>query len=63
LGGHSTRLTEFMINVKVPKDARAGWPLLIGKSGIAWVCGLRVDERAVVRPTTRDVWRVTFVTR
>jgi tRNA(Ile)-lysidine synthase len=63
LGGHNTRLTEFMINVKVPKDARAGWPLLIGKSGIAWVCGLRVDERAVVRPTTRDVWRVTFVTR
>jgi len=63
LGGHSTRLTGFMINAKVPKDARAGWPLLIGDFGIAWVCGLRLDARAVVRPTTRTVWRVAFAAR
>jgi tRNA(Ile)-lysidine synthetase-like protein len=61
LGGHSTKLNEFMINAKVPKDARAGWPLLCGAAGIAWVCGLRVAEWAIVRPETRAVWLVRFI--
>ncbi len=60
LGGHSTRLNEFFINVKLPQPARAGWPLLIGRSGIAWVCGLRVDQRAAVGPDTTAVWEVRF---
>jgi tRNA(Ile)-lysidine synthetase-like protein len=38
LGGHSMKLNEFMINEKVPRDARAGWPLLEGAHGLAWVC-------------------------
>jgi len=58
MAGHSMKLNEFMINLKIPKDARAGWPLLIGRGGIAWVCGLRVAEWAAVRETTRDVWVV-----
>jgi tRNA(Ile)-lysidine synthase len=61
LSGHSTKLNEFMINAKVPKDARAGWPLLCGAAGIAWVCGLRVAEWAIVRPETRAVWVVQFI--
>ncbi|PKO20656.1 MAG: tRNA lysidine(34) synthetase TilS, partial [Chloroflexi bacterium HGW-Chloroflexi-1] len=50
LDGHSVRLNEFMINARAPRDARAGWPLLVGATGLAWVCGLRVDQRAAVRP-------------
>ncbi len=58
LGGHSTKVNEFMINLKVPRGLRAGWPLLAGQGGIAWVCGLRLDEHALVRPDTRWVWEV-----
>ncbi|MCX6031137.1 MAG: tRNA lysidine(34) synthetase TilS [Chloroflexi bacterium] len=58
LGGHNTKLNEFMINAKTPRDARSGWPLLVGRAGIAWVCGLRLDERAAVRDETREVWHV-----
>ena len=61
LGGHSMKLNEFMINEKVPRDARAGWPLLEGAYGLAWVCGLRVDERAAARPESQRVWHVRFV--
>ena len=61
LDGHSTKLNEFMINAKVPKDARAGWPLLCSAASIAWVCGLRVAEWAIVRPETRAVWVVQFI--
>jgi tRNA(Ile)-lysidine synthetase-like protein len=60
MGGHSVMLHEFMINAKVPRSARAGWPLLAGRAGLVWVCGLRVDERAIVHPGTRSVWQVTF---
>ena len=61
MAGHSAKVNEFMINAKAPRHARAGWPILTGAVGIAWVCGLRVDERALVWPTTTAVWEVRFV--
>ncbi|OQA42119.1 MAG: tRNA(Ile)-lysidine synthase [Chloroflexi bacterium ADurb.Bin325] len=60
LGGHSVRLNELMINLKTPRAARAGWPILEGRFGVAWACGLRLDERAGVSPRTRAVWQITF---
>jgi tRNA(Ile)-lysidine synthase len=60
LGGHSARVNEFMINVKVPAADRAAWPLLIGAAGIAWLCGLRVDARSAIGPATQRVWQVRF---
>ncbi len=60
LAGHA-KVNEFMINAKVPRHARAGWPILTGRQGIAWLCGLRVDQRAVVRDDTRWAWEVRFV--
>jgi len=61
LGGHSVWLNEFMINAKTPRAARARWPLLVGRCGIAWVCGVRIDERAAVHEVTAAVWRVRFL--
>jgi tRNA(Ile)-lysidine synthase len=60
LGGHSARVNEYMINAKVPAAARPGWPILEGSAGIAWICGLRVDERAAVRGNTERIWHVRF---
>jgi tRNA(Ile)-lysidine synthase len=58
MASHSMKLNEFMINAKVPRADREGWPLLIGRQGIAWVCGLRVDERAAVTASSTHVWKV-----
>lgn len=60
MGGHEVRVNEFMINAKTPRAARAGWPLLVGRFGIAWLPGLRLDERAAIGPATRWVWHVCF---
>lgn len=60
LGGHSARVNEYMINRKTPAAARAGWPILVGAQGIAWLCGLRIDERAAIRPETELAWCVRF---
>jgi tRNA(Ile)-lysidine synthase len=61
LGGHTVKLSEFMIDQKVPGDVRAGWPLLEGANGLAWVCGLRLDERAVARADSQTSWHVCFI--
>ncbi len=60
LGGHAVRLNEYMINVKVPAAERGGWPVLDAGCGIAWVCGLRVDQRAAIGSGTERVWEVRF---
>ena len=61
LAGHSVKLNEFMIDAKIARDARSGWPLLIGRGGIAWVCGLRLAEPAAIGPDTAEIWHVRFV--
>jgi tRNA(Ile)-lysidine synthase len=60
LAGHSVKLNEFMIDAKIARDARSGWPLLSGRDGIAWVCGLRLAEPAAIGPDTAEVWHVRF---
>ena len=40
--GHSTKLSDFMINVKIPRRARAGWPLVCAGDEIAWITGFRL---------------------
>ncbi len=58
MAGHTMKLNEFMINVKLPRERRSGWPLLVSPTGIAWVGGLRVAEWAAVRDATHAVWIV-----
>ncbi len=58
--GHTRSLHDFMIDEKIQRAVRALMPLLIVGDRIAWVCGLRIDERAQVTPLTREFWRVTL---
>jgi tRNA(Ile)-lysidine synthase len=53
LATHSLKLADFMINVKLPQRARAGWPLVISGDMIAWVPGLRMAHPFRVTPQTR----------
>lgn len=56
MAGRSKALAEFFTNVKVPAPARDRWPLLATTAGdIAWVCGLRVDQRAQVTAATQQI--------
>lgn len=43
LGGRK-KLSDLFIDRKVPRQARAGIPLLVGAAGIAWVVGQAVGE-------------------
>jgi tRNA(Ile)-lysidine synthase len=60
MGGHEVKLADFLTNQKVPRTVRDRLPLLVGRCGIAWVCGHRADERARVTDETRKVLVLAF---
>jgi tRNA(Ile)-lysidine synthase len=50
------KLSDFMINAKIPALWRNQLPLLTAGDQIVWVCGWCVDERFIVRPQTQHIW-------
>ena len=60
MGGHSVKLSAFMINLKIPRAWRDHIPLLASGDEIAWVCGRRIGEGITVGPATRRVARMRF---
>ncbi len=49
------KLREFFINVKIPKRARAGWPLVCAGEQIVWVPGFRLAHPFRVTEKTKRV--------
>ena len=52
--GHSIKLSDFWINEKLPRRARAGWPLVVTGEEIAWIPGFRPAHGLRVRGETRN---------
>ncbi len=60
LGGSEVRLSDFLINVKLPQPWRDYLPLLEADGRILWVAGVRLSEEALVRPETQRVVYLRF---
>jgi tRNA(Ile)-lysidine synthase len=60
LGGSQVRLSDFLINVKVPLRWRDHLPLLVADGSILWVVGERLSEGALVRRDEGRVLRLEF---
>ncbi len=58
--GHSVKISELMINLKIPADWRDHVPLLVAGEDVAWVCGHRIAEDVTVEPETEQVARFRF---
>ncbi len=58
MGGAEIKLSDFLVNVKLPRAWRAHLPLLEAEGRLLWVVGLRLSEVALVRPATRRVVRL-----
>jgi tRNA(Ile)-lysidine synthase len=52
LGG-SKKVQDLLIDSKVPREERSAVPLLCDRSGVLWVVGHRLDERAAIKKSTR----------
>jgi len=55
LDGQSVKVSDFMINQKIPRRARAGWPLVIARDQIVWVPGYRLAHPFRLTEKTRRV--------
>ena len=58
LGG-ATKISDFLINKKVPVRLRDSIPILCCETGIMWVVGHAVDERYAVGDRTTELIEVT----
>jgi tRNA(Ile)-lysidine synthase len=61
MGGRSVKVADFLTNQKVPRHVRDRLPLLVGKQGVFWLCGQRVDENVRIRASTETVLELHFL--
>ncbi|MBN1146790.1 MAG: tRNA lysidine(34) synthetase TilS [Anaerolineales bacterium] len=61
MGGHSVKISNFMINVKLPRRARDGWPLALSGEQIAWLPGFRPAQPFCLSEKTRRAVRLKLV--
>jgi tRNA(Ile)-lysidine synthase len=53
--GHSVKISDLMINLKIPKRARSSWPLVCAADEIVWVPGYRVSQSASLKPDSQKI--------
>jgi len=56
----SKKLSDFFVNQKVSLHQKHQTPILESDGTIVWVCGLRLDNRFRVTPTTRSAVRLCY---
>lgn len=52
MGGQSMKLSDLMINQKIPRPVRALWPLVVSGEDILWVPGCRQSHRGRISSST-----------
>ncbi|CAG0979770.1 bifunctional protein TilS/HprT [Anaerolineales bacterium] len=61
LDGHTQKLSDFFVNVKMPQRARDNWPLLCAGDEIIWVPGYRPAHEHRLTESTRSVLYFSFL--
>jgi tRNA(Ile)-lysidine synthase len=50
MGGHSLKVSDLMVNLKLPSRARSTWPLVCSGNDILWIPGYRQSHLGRLRP-------------
>ena len=58
MDGHSQKIADYMINVKMPARSRAKWPLVCSGGEILWVPGYTIGELARITEAIDSVWNI-----
>ncbi len=58
--GKSLKLSDFMINQKLPRRARPRWPLVVSGERLVWVPGLRLAHPFRLTPGTQNAIRLVL---
>ena len=60
LDGHSLKVADFMINQRLPRRARQGWPLILSDNEIVWIPGLRMAHPVRIKASTNQVLHLSL---
>ena len=60
--GRTVKISDLMINRKVPKRARDHWPLLCDQLGVIWIPGMHMSHRVRIRPATQRAIQLSLQT-
>ena len=60
MAGQSMKISDYMINQKIPKRARKHWPLICINEKIAWIVGKQLGESFRLSKNTRRVIKFTI---
>jgi tRNA(Ile)-lysidine synthase len=55
MDGHTQKLSDFMVNEKIPQRARDHWPLLCSGRLVIWVPGYRPAHPFRLKESTHNV--------
>jgi tRNA(Ile)-lysidine synthase len=58
--GHSLKISDLMVNLKLPKRARASWPLVCSGEAVIWVPGLRQGHLGRLQSTSQEIIHLTL---
>lgn len=58
---HTTKLSDLMINARIPYRARAAWPLVCSEEEIVWIPGNDISQRVRVSDNTHQIVRLQLV--
>ncbi len=58
--GHSLKLSDVMINVRLPQAARSGWPLVLCGDQVAWIPGYRIAHTFAVGQASRALMHLSL---
>jgi tRNA(Ile)-lysidine synthase len=61
MNGHSIKLSDLMINQKLPLRARKGWPLVCCGDEIVWVPGYRQSGLATIDKQSTSIAHLILV--
>jgi tRNA(Ile)-lysidine synthase len=60
MGGKSMKVSDFMINQKIPQRARAGWPLILSGDEIVWVPGYQMGHPFRLRTVAKQIVKLSL---
>lgn len=63
MNGRSMKISDLMVNVKIPRRARAGWPLICSGDEIVWVPGFHIGHSFQITDHSQQIVKLAMKMR
>ena len=57
----SKKISDFLIDKKIPLFKKHNIPILVSDENIVWICGIRLDDRFKITPMTKKILKLEFI--